>query len=753
MLWAAAALLLWCLSGGRAALVLLAAAWTLCRADWQLAERYPEVLAGRDLVVTGYVCDFARSDPEALRFVLDRETGEPGAPGAARLHLSWYDEPPDIRPGQRWQLRVRLRPPRGLVNPGAFDFERWLYTRRITATGYVRPSRLNRPLAAQASGCPVGGLRDRLAGRVESALEGHPAAGHVLGVVVGATHRLTEHDWELLRQTGTTHLLAISGLNIAMVALPFVLAGPALGRVLPIMAGRPAAGLGAGLLAAAAYSALAGFAVSTVRALIMLTVVTLLTMGRRRLRGFDVLGVAGLVVLVLDPPSLASASFWLSFVAVAWLMILADDGSRWNPEGSPKVFWRRWIRAGGQLVYVQLVLGFGLAPLSLGWFQQVSLIAPLTNLLAVPVFTLAVMPLALAGTALLFIEPGTGSWLLRLAAEVVQQLMELLRPLGALEMATWRPPATGWQVLVLCAAAAVLTCWWRPVPWRWCAVVVLLPVILGIRQVRPALQVTVLDVGQGLAVLVETPNHTLLYDAGPAMRMRDAGESVVLPVMREAGISSLDLLLVSHDDNDHRGGARSILTAFPGATLISPVRIESAGAEHVPCVAGLAWQWDGVWFRIVSPLQAGDWSSDNDGSCVLRIDAPRASVLLPGDIEQERERLLLARGQLQPVDLMVAPHHGSRTSSGADLVTASQPRFVVFAAGYRNRWGFPAREVQGRWRAAGACLLDTAGSGALVFATSPSGELRLLRQARRAGAHLWTADVPRGPACPGLSGA
>lgn len=744
-LWAGAALLAWCLAGGRGGLLILAAGWSLCRAGWVLDARYPAALAGRDVLVTGYVCDFGRADPQALRFVLESEAAPPLQAGAGRLHLSWYERPPAVEPGQRWQLLVRLRPPRGLSNPGAFDFEQWLFTRRVTAVGYVRPSRLNRPLPAQGIGCPVGAARGALARRIEDALGAHPGTGYVLGIVVGATHRLSAADWDLLRRTGTTHLLAISGLNIAMVAAPFVWAGPWLGRLLPALAGRPAIGAVAGSVAAAAYCALAGFAVATVRALVMLLLFTLLAACRRRVSGPDLLAAAALLMVVLDPPALVSASFWLSYVAVAWLCVLAGRGPRAAPGAPAPCGWRRWLAPALSLVQAQLVLGLGLAPLTLGWFQQLSLVAPLTNLLAVPVFTLAIMPLALLGGALLA-APVAGAWLLQLAADIAHWLVEALKLAGALELAAWRPPTAAWPELALAAVAALLLCWWRPLPGRACGVLLLLPLAFGVERARPALTVTVMDVGQGLAVLVETRHHALLYDAGPAFRMRDAGESVVLPVMRAAGATRLDRLVVSHDDLDHRGGARSVLEQFPGATLLAPTRVEPA-ADYLACREGLAWTWDGVRFTVLAP-GAGGWDGDNDGSCVLRVDAPRAAVLLPGDIGGRREGILAAGGRLAPADLVLAPHHGSRTSSSAALVAATRPRFVVFSAGHLNRWGFPAPSVAARWREAGACLLDTAASGTLFFATDGHGTLRLVRRQRLDGAHLWTADVPRGEACP-----
>ena len=497
--WAAFALLLRFLVGGRAALVVLAAGWTLCRAGWLAEARLPEYLANRDIVVRGVVCDFPRADAEALRLILDREP-EPGLAGLPeRIHLSWYEQPPDLQPGQRWQLRVRLKPPRGLANPGGFDFEQWLYLRGIGASGYVRVSKLNRLLPAMPGACLVGSARGSLARHIERALGTHPAAGYVLGVAVGATQRLTEADWDLLRRTGTTHLLAISGMNIAMVAAPFMLAGPMLGRAWPRFAGRAHAGLLPALFAATAYTALSGFAVSTVRALVMLAVAAALALRRRRMEGAELLVAAGLAVLVIDPPAVVSASFWLSFLAVAWLYVASAPPDREAPRPVPG-WWTRVAAAGIGLTRVQLVLGVGLAPVTLAWFGQVSLIAPLTNLVAVPVFSFAIMPLSLLGAALVVPVPAAGAFLLRLAADAAGGLISVLRFAGQTGLSVWEPPHAGNAALAAAAAGALVLCWWRPVPMRLLALGLFLPGLAGVATPAVRLRVTVMDVGRTSAV-------------------------------------------------------------------------------------------------------------------------------------------------------------------------------------------------------------------------------------------------------------
>jgi competence protein ComEC len=394
---------------------------------------------------------------------------------------------------------------------------------------------------------------------------------------------------------------------------------------------------------------------------------------------------------------------------------------------------------------VQLVLGLGLAPITLAWFQQVSLVAPLSNLLAVPVFSIVVMPLTMLGTALLVPAPAAGALLLRLAADAVQFLLVMLEICAQTSFSVWEPPFTGIVALVAATCGAAVLCWWRPVPLRLLALGLLLPALAGVPATPMPFRVTVMDVGQGLAVLVQTAQHAMLYDAGPAYRLRDAGTSVVLPVLHQARVARLDAFVISHDDQDHRGGARSVLAAYPPTRVIAPHHPDLPAHPYQACEAGLSWEWDGVRFIVLSPARGTRGRSDNDDSCVLRIEAPGASVLLTGDIERRREDELARRDMLSPVDLVLAPHHGSRSSSGAALVAATRPRFVVFSAGYLNRWGFPAQQVVRRWSEAGACLLDTAMHGAMVFSTGADGILRLTRRERADGAHLWTSGAGEAP--------
>ncbi|MBM4196195.1 MAG: DNA internalization-related competence protein ComEC/Rec2 [Gammaproteobacteria bacterium] len=716
--------------GRRAGLLILVSAWCLARADGVISTRLTAEQSTTDHTVTGVICDFPRGDAEALRFVLQLDDSLSTFP--SRLHLSWYDDAPELVPGERWRLRVRLKPPHGAANPAGFDFERWLYAGRIGATGYVREDSLNQRVGAALGRCAVGRLRARIAAAIETVLDGHRAAGHVLGIVVGATHAIDERDWELLRDTGTTHLLAISGLNIAMVVAPLLLLGRWLQRRMPEQRWLDPGLSWTALAVAALYSALSGFAVSTLRAFAMLACVLLFAVRRRLSAPMDVLALASIVVMLVDPPAVIGPGFWLSFVAVAWLITACMGTVESGLVAGPAAPARQWI---GDLLRAQGVLCLGLAPLAVAWFDEISLVAPLTNLIAVPTFTLIVMPLALIGTALLPLAPGLAALLLEAAAGSVALLLDFLAATTAGGQGAWSPPVTSAIAVAFTAAAALLLASRGPVPGRAAGIACLLPLVAGTGGDRPPLAVTVLDVGQGLAVLVETARHALLYDTGPAFRMRDAGESVVVPVAARSGLRALDAVVVSHDDADHRGGLESVLRGIRVGRLIAPSALRGVAAS--PCRRGQEWAWDGVSFAFLSPDNTG-FSSDNDSSCVLLVSLGDFAVLLPGDIERSRESWLAGRSGLGAATIVIAPHHGSRSSSSEPFVSATRPGFVVFSAGYRNRWGFPAAEVQERWRATGAELLSTHDCGAIRFEFPAAVSTPRVHYERLDAAHLWT---------------
>lgn len=685
-------------------------------------------LEGRDVEVVGFVASLPSIRERSTGFDFEiREMRLEGRAleGPGRVRLSWYGRAgslPRIAPGEHWRLTVRLKRPHGFRNPGGFDYERWLFQHRIRATGYVRAKSMRQHLGSEPLRYPVQSLRHALLGRLSQALGDRPAAGIIRALAAGERADISPAQWETLRRTGTSHLVAISGLHIGLVAgLVFWLA-----RGLWRWAGRGAERLPApkfaalaALLAAAGYAALAGFSIPTQRALIMVLVVMLAVLSQRVTAPGRTLALALLAVLVWDPLAAVAPGFWLSFVAVA--AILFALGGQWGHLS----WWRRWGR-------VQWAVALALFPLLAAVFGQASLIAPLANLVAVPLFGLVVVPLTLVGSAVAALAPIPGSWLLQGASRVVEFAWPMLEWLGGLPFATWDAGAvSGWS-LALAAAGCALLLAPRGLPARWTGILMLLPLVL-LRPERPdtgQAWLTLLDVGQGLAAVVQTQRHTLVFDTGARFSSRfNAGEAVVAPYLRARGVRQVDTLVISHGDNDHIGGldallrqtvVRRVFTSVPGQVA----KIVGDGPQTARrCARGVRWHYDGVEFEFLGPQpdalpvarrEAARRRSGNNLSCVLQVRAANGTLLLTGDIERRAERELVDTwGEALRSTVLVAPHHGSKTSSTAAFLRHVQPRLALFPAGYRNRYGFPADSVLARYHALGVQTLATAEQGAI----------------------------------------
>lgn len=723
----------------RPAARLLAAAvagflWAWLAAAALLQQELPAALEGEDVILEGVVASIPEPDGQRIRFLFQSERlfhqGDEGmAPG--RVRLSWYRPYPVLEAGQRWRLQVRLKRPHGMANPGTFDYEGWLFQQGIRATGYVRGGDATLLLAQDSGRVPLQRLRQRLHAQLGALSGGHDLTGLVAALALGERQGLTREQWQRLRATGTNHLVAISGLHVGIVAgLLFFLVR----RLWPWAERLPApkAAALAALAAAACYAALAGFSVPTQRALLMVAVAMLALFSQRAVRPARVLALALLAVLLLDPLAVLAPGFWLSFGAVA--VILYGMGGRLGAAG----WWWRWGR-------VQLLVALGLAPLLAVFFQQVPLVAPLANLLAVPWVSLLVVPLVLLGTALAPLASLPAGWALQAALWALDVLWWWLELCAGLVPAEWSVLAAApWTVLPAGLGIAWLLAP-RGWPARWLGLLWLLPMLL----VRPATPpsgeawVTVLDVGQGLAVLVRTAGHVLLYDTGPRFGPdSDAGEMVVVPVLRHLGVRRLDALVLSHGDSDHAGGASAVFEAIPVGRFLSGASGRLPWAEHEPCRRGQRWHWDGVEFEVLFPPPEGRGrGKGNHGSCVLRITAADTSLLLTGDIEAAAERELLAGApQALAVEVLVAPHHGSKTSSTAPFVTAVAARHVLFSVGYRNRYGLPHPAVAARYREMGAELHTTAARGALTLRLG--GAALAVESWRQQARRYWSSAPP-----------
>ncbi|MCX7162470.1 MAG: DNA internalization-related competence protein ComEC/Rec2 [Rhodocyclales bacterium] len=722
---------------GRVLLLFMAAVlgfvWAAGFARLRLADELPLAMEGRDLEISGVVAGLPQSLERGLRFEFDVEQAASGVP--QHISLAWYRSPDSadddasslipVRAGERWRFTVRLKRPHGNFNPHGFDYEAWLFERDIRATGYVRPrsaerldARVWRPSYA------VEMLRETIRDRFRAALPDAPYAGILIALAIGDQQAVDAGLWQTFARTGITHLMSISGLHITMFAgLAYAVINWLWRRSpwLPLRLPAQHAAAAGGFLAAFFYCLLAGFAVPAQRTLYMLGVVACARLWGREVAASRVLLLALLLVLLLDPWAVLAAGFWLSFGAVALLFHI----------GSGRLGPAHWLIEWGR---AQWAVTLGMLPALLALFQQFSLVSPPANAVAIPLVSFVITPLALAGT-LPLLDP-----LLTLAHLVTAWLMNFIDWLADLPLAMWQQAAPPPWSVVLALAGGVWLLLPRGFPARWLGLLAFLPLLTASpsRPVAGDAEVTVLDVGQGLAIHVQTATHDLLFDAGPAFSAdADSGNRIIAPYLRAMGVRRLDTLLISHADKDHEGGAASVLAALPVAVLKSSLPFEHPlSAQPVPqqpCIDGDKWDWDGVRFHILHPGPEPLSRKTNDLSCVLRVTAGGRSVLLTADIEAVSEIALLAR---HPSDLaaaaMIAPHQGSRTSSTPGFIAAVAARDVIFPVGYRNRFGHPREDVVARYVASGACLHRTDADGAVRLNLTGSGIMfRHEREQRR----------------------
>jgi competence protein ComEC len=691
--------------------------WAAACAHWRMNDWLAPELEGRDVAVVGVVSSLPALAERSVRFEFDVEWADAKGRVPQKILLAWYRSVPQdedsaallaamVHPGERWGFTVRLRRPHGLVNPHGFDYEAWLLERGIGATGYVRTRSEPRRIGSRNAPLDwVEKAREAVRDRFNAVLGATPAAGILAALAVGDQRAISREEWQLFNRTGVTHLMSISGLHVTLVSGLFAWLAASVWRRVPALTlrlpARKAAALAA-IVGALGYTLLAGYGVPAQRTFWMVSVVAAALWSGRISSPWRTLALAAAAIVLMDPWAPLAPGLWLSFGAVL-LIFYAAVG--WSQPGSMLVQWGR----------IQWAITIGLAPAALLLFGQISVAGPLANALAIPLVSVVITPLALIAA----LVPVDG--LLELCALLVQWLLEFLEWCASLPGALWQqhvPPV--WTVLAALAGAAWLLAP-RGIPWRASGLALMAPAFcIALPGPAPGeAWITTFDVGQGLAVLVRTSSRTLLYDAGPAFGTEsDSGSRVVVPALRGDGIARLDLVVLSHEDNDHIGGALSVMESFEVDALTS-----SLGAAHAlnglapfarRCAAAAAWQWDGVRFEFLHPALSTPVTKRNNQSCVLRIAAGPRAVLLTGDIERAAELEMLGEGRAPRSDVMLVPHHGSRSSSTADFIAAVAPRWAVVPVGYRSRFGHPNAEVLARYRAAGAQVLRTDLDGAIT---------------------------------------
>lgn len=743
---------------------LFGAGWAGLRAHQRLQQSLPAQLEGRDLRVIGEVRGLPDLSPTGIRFRF--RPLEATLPDGERValpsdfSLSWYagnaSDPPALRSGERWQLTVRLKRPHGLSNPGGFDAEAWMLNENIRATGYVRPEYSARLAAAspwwQAPLSAIDNLRAAVREKIIAALPSQPYASVVVALVIGDQRAVSQKDWDVFANTGIGHLVSISGLHITMISGLIAMLFHWLWRCsfftrasLPLRLPAQKAAAAAGVVAALAYVALAGFGIPAQRTLLMIVVAGAALWSSRTPPVSQVLSVALLVVLLCDPWSVLWPGFWLSFFAIGCI-IYASTGRAAADES---------VVQGGLLAKVfsnlcaaartQWVVTLGLLPLSFAWFSQVSLISPIANAVAIPLVSFAITPLSLLGSLL---PPPLSSPLLNAAHALMAWLADWLGWLARSPWAVWQAPQPDWGVFAMAVAGTLWALAPRGWPLRWAGLLAWLPLLLA-RSESPeqGFRVIAFDIGQGNALLVETTNHRLMYDTGPAFSVdSDSGSRVLLPYLKARGITALDALVISHSDLDHSGGARSlwkgVQVGWLSTSLPTQHPLLEGAPPHTRCRVGQSWRWDGVLFEMLHPdeeMLRNESSRPNARSCTLKITYRKQAVLLTGDIEAAQERSLLIRArETLHADVLLAPHHGSGTSSTEAFLDAVHPSAALFQLGYRNRYHHPKPEVVDRYRARGIQTLRTDQSGAVRIEVDESLRISGYRCQRQ---RYWSSEI------------
>ncbi len=639
-----------------------------------------------------------------------------------KVKLAWYKSKQAINPGDIWRFQVLLRTPNGVMNPGGFDSEQRALQQGLMAQGYVK-----KVAERQSSSTTLDTFRNALSQQIQLLLPGENAR-FVQALAIGDTRALTDQDWDILRKTGITHLIAISGFHVGMVALFVVYLVRAVYWLCPMLGlrlSRVYAAAYVSIFAAWAYTALAGFAIPTVRTALMISVFMGCKLLNRNCSTVQSVALSLLVILLWDPFAILSPGFWLSFIGV--LLLVA-----FMPQTTNQGIIKPFVRA-------QWLVSIGLLPLSIGFFHQTTLIGPIINFLAIPWISLVVVPLALLGIAFAWL-PIVASFFWQAAALAMQAFWTILSWAAQLQWSSIYCAEPSVWLVFLALFGACICMMPKAIPGKWLGIAFLLPILIPLHEQIPIgrMRIAMIDVGQGLSVLIRTNNHTLLYDTGAGkVKGFSRGESSIVPALRALQITRLDKVVISHADNDHAGG----LSAVQAAINIVALQASYPLARATACEMGYSWQWDGVRFSYLWPDGQGE-QSDNDGSCVLRIEAKGQSVLITGDISANVEYQLIDRyGQSLKSDILVVPHHGSKTSSSQAFLEQVKPRYALISSGFQNRFKHPNHLVLERYLNVGAQVVNSVDTGWAELQSGPDGWYWRYR-ARVEGQRYWQRDSP-----------
>lgn len=671
-------------------------ATTIAHFQWRHSLVWPAAQSDEFVHVSGEIVSIPESTERGQKFRLHVHALDGNALGFAQgfdVNLSHFEREQQVSAGQLWQFYAKLKPPRASVNFHGFDYERWLFSQHVSASGYVK---LNDSQRIGESAFSIERWRSALSASVRKT--GLDYTGLIEGITIGIDSGISSEQWQRYRATGTIHLIVISGMHLTLFAGVFAWMVSWCWRRFPrlcLLMPAQRAGIIGGFIGALAYAAIAGFGIAVVRALWMMAVVAFAMLRKQRFASIDILACAVLGMLLVDPCAVLEAGFWLSVVAVIVLLMIADQQLNDNR------FWWKLLR-------LQLLLSFALLPLTAMQFGVASVISPVSNLLAVPWVSLVSTPLALFGVFLTTVSDTFAYPLLWLANQSLWIFDQSMTWLAGLVIAQWNPKEVGVFVWFFVCAAVWL--WLMPwTPWRCLAPLLALPLLLHLASPHSSdTELVIHDVGQGLALTLYSDDFSFVYDAGPASGNYDAGEMVLAPYWHAMGVSKLDNVWISHGDNDHAGGVRALLREFEVNQLYAGEPLPSI--EAMPCRAGQVVQNGDARVNVLYP---DDQQKKNAASCVLMMEAEGVKILFTGDIGRKQEHALLKKYADLKADILIVAHHGSNGSSTEEFIDAVRPSLSIVSAGYKNAHGHPRTQVLERLRAVDSGILNTAEVGAI----------------------------------------
>ena len=687
--------------------------WQNFHAQQWLAKRLPVQLAQKNIAVTGTIISLPIEEKIMSRFLLQTEYFN-GKNEKRRLQLSWQNPHPILHVGEKWQITVRLKPPHGLNNFGVPNHLNYYWTHIIHATGFVVSKAEFKKLSDYDFFFAVAHWRQQLQDDIRKTIHDPTVAAILSALTVGIEDGLSAEDWQILQRTGTVHLVVVAGLHIGLMVSIIYFAINYGWRFLPWLILRfpaqRAASYGA-LIFSWLYGSLAGFGIPTQRAVIMQILMIIHQLTYRQINIWRRIMLAFWVVILIQPGAIWSASLWLSFAAIISIALYT------NMDGDKVAHWRQWPK-------IQLALFMGVTPLTIYFFQQFSMVGLFANLPAILWIGWVILPLCLFAAGMNLVSQTISHTLLNLAGYLLLPLWHFLQWLAHWDWSAWKIAMPRPWVLWLSLFGVILFLATKKYYWRTLGVLGFLMIWL-IHSPKPPLGsywVTVLDVGQGLAITVQTARHFLIYDTG--LRIPDGfdtGRDVIGPYLVHLGIHKIDTIVISHRDSDHSGGAHWLIKQWPFQQFLTSFPALFADAHAENCVSGQGWNWDGVPFKILGPAVNQSYQGNNS-SCILQIGTAGRQTLLTGDIESMAEfKLIQEQGQALNSAIMSVPHHGSKTSSTLSFLQTVQPQYAVFSLGYLNRFHFPAPSVEKHYHQLGISILRTDQDGAILFKVPSTG--------------------------------